>query len=113
MPIRINEVCTEFGRTFTVGEAVFDLPPMEQLAMVASGFASWIGTSGQIGGHTLTASQPDVSLTTPLTTRQFAAPLLYNVPGQYSRRSSLEVGERRYVHNGLTYSFANDSFVPA
>jgi hypothetical protein len=113
MTIRINEACTEFGRTFTPGQVVSDLPPMERLALVLSGFASWVGLNGQLGAHTTVTGFPDVTLHTPLTSRQFAEPQKYNVAGNYSRRRSAEVGERRYVYNGQAYSFVNDTFVPA
>jgi hypothetical protein len=107
--IRINENCNEFGRTFTVGQVVSDLPPMERLAMVLSGFASWIGADGNSrGANTAITGLPDVTLHTPITSRQFANPPLYNVAGTYSRRASLEVGERRYVHNGQTYRLVGD-----
>jgi hypothetical protein len=112
MTIRINEACTEFGRTFTQAQVVQDLSGLEQLAMVLSEFAVWIGADGNPNRHSVSESQPDVSLTTPITSRQFAQPARYGIPSWYVARTSLEPGPRRYLHNGVTYSFANDSFVP-
>ena len=91
--IRINTPCTEFGRTFTLGQVVVDLSELEATAMDASGLAKFLQ---------LTATALPNAGVVPITSVQFANPAAYG----FNVKS-----DRFYEFNGGRYHWGGSGFV--
>lgn len=93
--IRISQACTEFGRSFTLGQVVAgDLTALQMRAMVSSGLATW---SNSVNPGTLDAEEAaSIPAVIPITSVQFASPQTY----------SLHLVDPRRV-----YAFAGGRFV--
>lgn len=91
--IRINSVCTEFGRSFTVGQVVEELGELEATAMAASGLARFL-----VGAAT---RLPDSGVI-PITSVQFANPAAYG----FNIKT-----DRIYEFNGGRFHWGGTAFI--
>jgi hypothetical protein len=92
--IRISTACTEFGRTFTVGQIVNDLSELQASALAASALARFLN------GATVTLPAPGDII--PITSVQFASPAAYG----------LNVADDRvYSFNGGRYFWSSTGWM--
>lgn len=93
--IRISQTCTEFGRSFTLGQVVAgELTALQMRALVSSGLATWLNS---VNPGTLDAEEAaSIPAVIPITSVQFASPQTY----------SLHLVDPRRV-----YAFAGGRFV--
>lgn len=90
MTIRITSNCSEFGRAFSIGSLVDNLAPLQKLAMVSSGLATYSAGSPAV--------MPESGVV-PITSVQFRAPEVYGFNAQSDRVYEYDGG--RY-HWGTT-----------